>query len=294
MQNRTDDRISKFLKTVCEIPSLDAAVQKLVELSETDASSRDFAALILKDQGLAAKVLRLVNSAFYAQGKSIVSIPHASALLGTKTLKSLVLSVKVAHLMSKAAAGLEPLVFWRHSIATAVASQRLAQLALPAMDEDMYIAGLFHDAGIALLAKHVTDDYAKVLRASRSVGRNLAQLEEELFGISHAEIGSSLTTRWRLSSVVSDAIRYHETESAKWVLSSPENAKGVAIVALADAIAAHVGLEFDGVPSGPGSLPQPPEILELDSGDIEAIASTLSSDVAEKERALAPHESVVA
>lgn len=292
MQNRTDDRISKFLKTVCEIPSLEAAVQKLVELSDTDASARDFAALILKDQGLAAKVLRLVNSAFYALGKAIVSIPQASALLGTKTLKSLVLSVKVTHLLSKTAAGLEPITFWRHSIATAVASQRLAQLVLPSMDEDLYVAGLFHDAGIALLAKHVSEDYAKVLRAARSPGRNLARIEEELFGISHAEVGGALAARWRLSSLVADAIRFHETEEARWTLSSPDNAKAVSIVMLADAIAAHVGLNFDGAAPAPEALPRPPAILGLDLQEVEAIALTLPSDVAEKEGALAPHEIV--
>ncbi len=294
MQNRTDDRISKFLKTACEIPSLDAAVKKLLLLSEKEASPREFAALIQRDQGLAAKVLRLVNSAFYALGKSIVSIPHASALLGTKTLKSLVLSVKVTNLMKKAAAGLDPLVFWRHSIATAIASQRLAQLVLPSMEDDVYVAGLFHDAGIALLAKHVPEDYTRVLRAARSLGRNLACMEEEFFGISHAEMGWSLASRWKFSSLVADAIRFHETEISRWTLTNPQDLKGVGVVMFADVIAAHVGLDFDGKAPGLSPLPQAPSFLGLEPADVEAIALALPSDVAEKESILMPQDAVTA
>lgn len=212
----SEEKVERIFARLTGLPSLPAAVEKLVRLSQTEASPRQFAEIISTDQGLAAKVLRLVNSAFYGLSKPISSLHHASSLLGTKTLKSLVLSVSVMQLFSKGCAGFRPLEFWKHSLATAIAGRRLAQSVRPDLEDDVYVAGLLHDTGVALFAQHLSEEYAIVLRLIEGAGasrRPLRDVEQQVFGTHHAEIGYTQVTRWRLAESVCECIRYHETDA---------------------------------------------------------------------------------
>src|SRR5512134_2649146 len=99
MLKQHDERIAKIFKHAPDLPTLPAAVQGLLQLPERDATARDYAEIIGTDQGLTARVLRLVNSAFYSLRVPISSLQHASTLLGTKTLKSMALSVSVMNVL---------------------------------------------------------------------------------------------------------------------------------------------------------------------------------------------------
>jgi HD-like signal output (HDOD) protein len=287
MQKLADERIAKIFKSLCEIPSLPAAVEKLVQLSEKDSTPRDFAELIERDQGLTAKVLRLVNSAFYSLRTPIASLRHASTLLGTRTLKSLTLSVSVMNLFHRACAGFEPLAFWRHSISVALASKKLGALVLPALEEDLYVAGLLHDIGVALLVQHLSTDYALVLKLAKAQKRNLAEIEEEVFGVSHAEVGCTLASRWRLPPLVCDCIRYHESSQGTPGVPA-EHAKVIDIVRFADEWADWCGLDF--FVERPQGLPKPalPTWITSDLAEIERAIEGLKADVAEKELCFFP------
>lgn len=289
MYIQADERIGKIFKTVLEIPSLPAAVEKLVLLSDKEATSRDFAAIIENDQGLAAKVLRLANNAFYALPTATSSLRHACSLIGTKTLKSLALSFGVVNLFRKACDGLDPLVFWRHAICVAIASKSLAKYWDPEREEELYIAGLLHDAGVTILAQHV-EDYRVVLKHARTNQVSLSEVERGVHAISHAEVAWGLATRWRLPAVVCDAIRFHETLPGDWVLSSPNHTLPVAIVQFADHLAARVGLDFVGAPRAGKSELSIPTGVQISTEELQRLISSLPQDVAERERLICGDE----
>jgi HD-like signal output (HDOD) protein len=234
MLQRADEKISKLFRGLADVPSLGEVVEKLLLLSEKDATARQFADIIAVDQGLASKILRLVNSAFYALRTPISSIRQASSLLGTKTLKSLALSVSVIHLFTRRCAGFDPLCFWRHSVATAVLSQKFGAIFWPGTEEDLYAAGLLHDVGVALLVQYLSGDYELVLKLQAASKRPLCDVETEVLGTHHAEVGWTLAHHWRLPPVIVDAIRHHEDApgSAKGV--PPETLEKVDVVRLAD------------------------------------------------------------
>ncbi|MBI4606150.1 MAG: HDOD domain-containing protein [Planctomycetes bacterium] len=288
MLKQPDERIGRIFKTLVDVPSLPAAVQKLLKLSDKDSSPREFADIVATDQGLTAKVLRLVNSAFYSLRTPISSLRHASSLLGTKTLKSMALSVSVMNLFNKSCAGFDPFLFWKHSIAVAVGCQRLAARFLPAQEEDLYVVGLLHDAGVVLLAQHLAADYPYVLKLAAE-GRRLTEVEEQAFGISHAELGCTLATRWRLPGLVCECIRHHETADGGRGALDPAVARAVDLVRLADEWAVHAGLDFLG-PRREAAPPAPeaPAWTGLDAPGLASLLEGLAGEVAERERWYAP------
>lgn len=168
-----DDRLSKILRRIVDVPSYAAVVEKLIELPEEEQSPRQFASLIATDQGLASKVLRLVNSAFFSLKTPVLSIPRASSMLGVRTLRSLAQSVSVMSVFKRPCSGFYPLSLWRHSLCVAIASRKLAELFLPSKADDLYVAGLLHDLGIGLLVHYFSDDYARILRQAQVSGRRL-------------------------------------------------------------------------------------------------------------------------
>jgi HD-like signal output (HDOD) protein len=289
MLRRPDERIAKIFKSLCDIPSLPAAVEKLVQLSEKDATPREFADLIEQDQGLTAKVLRLVNSAFYSLRSPIASLRHASALLGTRTLKSLALSVSVINLLQRPCPGLDPVRFWKHSIFVAAASRKLAARFLPALEEDLHVAGLLHDVGVVIFAQHLSNDYSRVLKAAATGEKALSLVEEEAMGASHAEVGCVLASRWRLPSAVCDAIRWHEADEADWKLAQAENARGVEIVRLADRSATAAGFDFLDFPV-PEEAPPPevPDWIAERSFEVTEIIAGVKREITQKEEFFLP------
>jgi HD-like signal output (HDOD) protein len=264
-------------------------VQKILLLSETDSSPREFADLIAMDHGLTAKVLRLVNSAFYSLRTPISSIRQASSLLGTKTLKSLALSISVMRLFGRGCEGLDRKAFWRHSQAVALCAQKLSALLLPAMEEELYVSGLLHDVGVALLVHYLPGDYSLAMRMARSSKSTLCEVEIGMFGLTHAEVGYTIATRWRLPATVCDCIRHHERPSGSFRSTSVETARAVDVIRFCDAWCHQAGLDFltPGMETNSKELTSP-SWLSLSAEQLSHALSGVEQAVAEREQRLFP------
>src|SRR6266545_3939684 len=127
MTQEPDPKVRRISFRLTNLPSLPEVVTKVLSLSEKTASTKEFADLIATDQGLAAKVLRLINSAFYSLRSPVSSLRHASALLGVRTLKSMALSVSAIHLFRRPMPPYDPTLFWRHCLAVALAGPKIAR-----------------------------------------------------------------------------------------------------------------------------------------------------------------------
>jgi HD-like signal output (HDOD) protein len=288
---RGGEKLARVLKNLVDIPSLPAPVQRLIQLSDKDATPRQFADLIGTDQGLTAKVLRLVNSAFYSLRTPIASLRHASSLLGTRTLKSLALSVSVMSLFNRGCPGCDPIAFWRHAIGVAMASQKLAALLLPAFEEDLYVAGLLHDAGVALMVQHLPDEYSKVLEVARAEHRALVVVERERLGASHAEVGYLMAARWKLPPTICECIRLHEDGAGPDAAgaTAPEIERAVDLVRFADGWAELAGLGFlAGEAPREAVMPPLPAWSAVDAEELKPVLEGLAREVLEREQVFFP------
>lgn len=266
----TDVRLDALVRQVRDLPALPAAVVRVMQLTDDPkASASDIARALASDQALAARVLKLANSAFYGASRRISTISEAVVTLGLRTTRNLVMATSCQELLERDVAGyaMPPGALWQHSLATASAAQALAQWAGYRGTEEAFVAGLLHDIGKVVLNTYLKEQFVRVLIRAAGGGLTYAEAEREILGFDHAEAGARLLERWNLPSSLVSAVRYHHAPMEA-NLASPLPC----IVHIADAISLMlgIGLGMDGLAYAldPGAL----AALNLTDADFEQIA----------------------
>jgi len=228
---------NQALKTVISrrraIPSLPTLYEELTAaLRSDDPSLSQIAKIISKDVGMAAKILQLANSAFVGASGRVSSLVQALSLIGTETVRTLVLSVHVFSQFdgnSRVAASLPAL--WDHSVAVSSLAQRIAgaEGCAKAMAEESFTAGLLHDIGKVVLMAEMPREYHQIFE----INPGSKGVELERLGCTHAEVGAYLMSIWGLPLSLVHAVAFHHRplETAETQFSS------LTAVHAADAIA---------------------------------------------------------
>jgi putative nucleotidyltransferase with HDIG domain len=202
--------IQQRAQMVGSLPTLPGVVHKLIQIVEEDhVSGQEIARIIGSDQVVSARVLKIVNSAFYGFPGRITTVSHALVLLGFNVIKGLVLSASVIDFMSDGMVGL-----WEHSFATAVASGRLARKIGERDPEEASVAGLLHDLGKVILSVEMKDVFKEATEYRQENGVSLFQAERAVMGgISHADIGAWVAKEWNLPLRLREALAHHHAPS---------------------------------------------------------------------------------
>jgi HD-like signal output (HDOD) protein len=209
------ERICSIVGKVEELPSAPTVFVKLMEtLDQPEASIGDVAGIIEGDAAISAKLLQIVNSCIFRTSHDIATVRMAASFLGLEVVKNLVLSLGVfkafENLPAIAEFSLEDMQ--AHSRLTAAIAQRLG-LSKEAQDAAV-VASLLHDIGKLVLAYKMPNRFARLLASAKSNRQPLYRIEEELWGITHAEVGAYLLGLWGLPIRVTEAIAYHHAPSA--------------------------------------------------------------------------------
>jgi HD-like signal output (HDOD) protein len=193
-----------------QLPTLPATYAKLQPLlAEEDASVSDVAKVIAGDSLLVAKVLQMVNSAFFRLPRRVTKIEQAVTYLGFSAVRNLVLSAEVFAGWSRPSG--EPVVDFERLQAhlRCVASASHALTSFLPISDDSLLAGLLHDIGYWVLARECPQDLKKALEVAIERRIPMSQAEFELFGASHAEIGAYLLGIWGLPYGIVEAVAHH-------------------------------------------------------------------------------------
>jgi len=209
-----NERYRRFIEQIDNLPSLPAIVSRLIQVvNSPDTSADDAAKLIQKDPALTTKMLRLANSAFYGIPRSISSVSSAVVILGFNTIRSLVLSATVMKLFSSDTnATIDKARFWKHSIVCAMTAKNIVRqfINVRLMDpESAFCAGILHDIGKLIFSEFAQADYADVCKYAKAKGVSMLMAEQEILGITHAEIGKILADKWALPLDLEYALVYH-------------------------------------------------------------------------------------
>jgi len=236
-----DDRFRELLAQIESLPSLPALYQELMEeLESPEASVKAVERIVSQDIGMSAKVLQLVNSAFFGVRQHIPSPAQAVALLGLDTVKALVLSINVfSQFNDVALKGLSLENLWRHSMTVGGFAKRIAkaQGVDRKTTDHTFIAGLLHDVGKLVLAAKVTEEYASVLARAAENGTPLHEAEREILGATHGELGAYLLGLWGFCDGIVEALAFHHDPA-----NSPVKRFGIlTVVHVADALANKAG-----------------------------------------------------
>ena len=203
-------RLKALVGGLQSLPSLPDLYLELIEVMRTpDASLRDAARVISRDPGMSAKVLQMVNSAFFGLPRHVGSVDQAVTLLGLDNVRGLVLSAKVFSQFDGRHSALDIAAMWQHSAQVGALARRIARdLELDGKQTDhAYMAGLLHDIGQVVLASE-SPDYRDIA-ASANRGDEMARLERQRLGCSHADVGAYLLGLWGLPGAIVEAVALH-------------------------------------------------------------------------------------
>lgn len=202
-------------KKMADLPPLPAVVTRIMEsVNNPDASAEELNRLIIMDQGLSSKILRIVNSAYYGFPKRIGTVTHAVVILGFNTVRNLVLGVSAFGLLGQKSMpyGLNRMKFWEHSVAAAAAGSILARKRLSKVrsaPEEAFIGGLLHDLGALFLDSYFPVQYAVAMAFAAREAKSSREAEAMVLGIDHVMVGRRIAEFWNFPPHVSAMLGGH-------------------------------------------------------------------------------------
>ncbi|OZV10398.1 hydrolase [Tissierella sp. P1] len=245
--NVTKLTLEYIVNKVEDMKVLPEIINKIIVLTDDpDSTVHDMEEVILQDQVLTTKILRLANSAYYGYARKISTISQATVLLGFQAIKGIALASTVRTYLTNELRGysLEKNELWSQSQTCAIVSRFIAKSIKYYNPEEAYIAGLLRDIGKTILNQHMEKEYMEVLLKMEKDNISFLDAEKEVLGFGHAEIGEKIAEKWNLPKDLVEAIGYHHTPELAII-----NPLLVSIVHIADAITMMmgVGLGLDGL-----------------------------------------------
>lgn len=202
----------KLVSKIESLPTLPYVINKLTKILENPmVSAEEVNRVISADQVLTAKILKLVNSAFYGFPGQISTVTHAIVILGFTAVKSVAISASVFDMfpMKGSAFEFDRQKFWQHSIATAVISKMLAKIVNYQEEEVAFVAGLLHDIGKVILDRYFHDVLEQVMEEVHSDDISFYEAELRVMDCNHQNIGLWLAEKWSLPAELRESISYH-------------------------------------------------------------------------------------
>lgn len=218
------------------LPQVVFQINELVE-SKT-ASAADLHRVIKADPALSARLLKLVNSAYYGLPGTVGSLEKAVILLGVTAVRNLAIATGIEQLFRRAKikGAFNGRDLWMHCLAVSAAARCLCErMSVRRMDE-VFMAGLMHDLGLLAAAQVVPEDFNRVVEAVGSSEQAWDTVEMEIFGIDHAAAGAQLAERWHFPADLVGMIAQHH----QWTDKQTRAAELGRIIYMADTLAGHM------------------------------------------------------
>ncbi len=210
---RKSDPKGKLKKVLGEynLPSFPGAVMQVLQtIRDPRSSASSVADVLAVDPGLSVRVLRVANSPVFSPVRKVENLAQAVALVGLTELESLVLSISVrGNLPRDSAEGYDFARFWRASARRGFVARALAEILCPARESESFTAGLLQDMALPFLAHQRSKEYGPVLHQWHTTDVLLHELEREVFGWDHAEVGAWICDEWNLPESIVSAIGSH-------------------------------------------------------------------------------------
>ncbi len=223
------------LSEIGSLPEITARIVQVVE--DPRSTAHDMHEIIKSDPALAAKVLKVVNSAFYGLPAQISSLERAILMLGLSAVKNIALAASLARLFN--ADGLSEQFtardLWRHCIAVAVCGRLLAGVAEGTPVDDAFAAGLVHDLGLLVVQQVFPAKLRLVIEQCQNSPLDFCETERSVIGADHGMFGGALAAKWKFPPELRCAIGlHHDLEAAP-----AQYRRMTATVQIADTVCSH-------------------------------------------------------
>lgn len=204
--------IERRLGKCALLPSLSSINSVLRELLNAEQRyTTQISDVIRRDPSMTTRMLRLVNSVYYGLTSPVTSIEEAVFYLGIRQVRQIAMSTPIIEDLQKLSLK-HPFPwreFWQHCIATAILTREIISAIQPVQDEVEYVAGLLHDVGRIVMAAEFPNEFATVCTRAEGSDRDLRELEIEVLGMDHCELGAIYLKHHRLPDMIVAAAEFH-------------------------------------------------------------------------------------
>ena len=264
---------------VGDLPPMPQVASRAIAMVENpDTTAQELTDLLSSDTALAARVLKIANSAMFSRQREITTLSQAIMVIGFKALKGIIVAATLRQL-NKGVAKIEKMV-WENSMCVAACSTVISRKLSKKYTEEIFLLGLLHSLGqVVLLAQPTTSkDYKRVLQLILEKHCSYAEGEQEVFGFAHPLIGALVAKKWNFSAETCQVI-LHYSDPLEGDKADTEMDEKVAIVQLADFIAHAANI---GNPEGYPDLKEPSKRTALYVGFDKAKLDTILPEIIEQ------------
>ena len=273
--------VDKALSTIGDIATLPEVTVKIIETVEDQRSTaRDLHELIKRDPALSAKVLKVVNSAFYGLPGQIAAIDRAIVLLGLSAVKNLAIAASIARLFKggQVSEHFDAKELWRHSVAVGLAARSIGKAGGEVANlDELFVAGLIHDLGILIERQAFPEKLGEVCDRCAAGEGTFLEIENAVIGADHQQFGEALTAKWRFPRHLRAVIGYHHRPNEL----SAELTRLGSIIYLADVLCGNENLGFSQTIVGQELTEEALAAVELDIEQLTEIRDQLLEELDE-------------
>ncbi len=274
--------VDAAISDVGEIATLPEVTVKIIQIVENPKSTaRDLHEVIKNDPALSARILKVVNSAFYGLPGQISSIDRAIVLLGLSAVKNIAIAASMTHLFNSGPSieGFSGAEVWKHSIAMGVTARLLSAAQGKPAVEECFLAGIIADLGLLVARQVFPKQLAEVIAEFQATGQPYCDIENKIIGADHQAFGAALAAKWRFPQNLCTTIGYHHRPEAL----AASNQELPTLVCLADILVSKAAIGFctyredDEVPQGAM------DVLKLTPEKVQAVLDQIPDQVASVE-----------
>lgn len=270
----TGSTFQEIVDRIHTIPSLPEVVTKVVGMvNDPNSDAEEVGRIMSKDPAMAAKILRLVNSAYYGMPEPVSSLDQAIVILGFKTIRSIALSVSVINLFQQADTGFNLKAYWTHSSVSACICRLIAEKVGSVDPEVAFVVGLLKDIGLMLMLENAAEETKAIIAVSREYKLSLYTASHKVMQTDHAEIGAWLCEHWGLEDDVTQAIRH------QFDIDHAHDNLYIAIAQFSEYLCGLKKIRLSGDCNEPGIDPVIWEYLDMGKKDLVDILAVINDEV---------------
>jgi len=235
------EKAEKMISKVVNLPTIPETMTRVTALLDNpDVELDEVAEVILTDQVMASRVIKIVNSPMFRPMHQIKSLKRALIYLGFRRIREIALTCSIIKTFEGKEGVFDVKTFWEHSFGVGIVSKIIAQRVRYPETEKAYICGIVHDIGEVFLSSYMTEEFQKIVDLIKGTCHSFAEGELFMLGTTHCDLGFCLAKKWNFPLEYCDVIENHHT---------PQDATFdpmlVAIVNLADLFCSVRNLNYD-------------------------------------------------
>lgn len=231
--------LEKIIMKTCDLPAMPAVAEKVIRLvSDPNTTAMQLQRVIIVDQALTARILKIANSVFYGSMRKVQTVSDAVIVMGFNTLRSIVLTASSIDMYKRF--GLTEKMLWEHSLGAAISAGLIAREIRLENREEAFLGGLLHDVGKVVMNNSDPQRYSMVMEKVYNDHLSFRAAEQEVYGFTHSDVGAMVIRKWKLSENLEIAIR--QQNNPKWVGTDPYLKRLTASVNLANQFCLKLGI----------------------------------------------------